>query len=186
MIGREGKRVRTRSFTATSMPFFFSPAKKPRTVCVAQPVALETWAAVAPSGRRSMAKTVSCLVPSRGAQGARGARGEAGGLGRLPGQRGAQRLHRSLEGAGDVVLSGFLVVPDGQDRRCRGAEPPAGPGVLVQCLAQEGDVLRGAPPSSSPAGTAWAGSGAAGGCTLGAASSPWDVYWAPLRVASPP
>ncbi len=43
-----------RSRTSTAWPFFFRPAKNPRTVCCAQPVASAICATVAPSGWRSI------------------------------------------------------------------------------------------------------------------------------------
>src|ERR1700720_990884 len=41
--------------------FFRVPEKTPRTVCRCQPVTLATSSTVAPSGRRSIAITTSCL-----------------------------------------------------------------------------------------------------------------------------
>nr|DAF58659.1 MAG TPA: hypothetical protein [Siphoviridae sp. ct86u1] len=48
-------------------PSFFLkvPAKVPRTVCACQPVAVQIWPMVAPSGRCSIRITSACLLLSR-------------------------------------------------------------------------------------------------------------------------
>jgi hypothetical protein len=64
-----GPACRTRSRTSIALPFFFRPARKPRTVCGAHPVASMMAGPLAPSVRPSRASTCCCFVHSRGLRG---------------------------------------------------------------------------------------------------------------------
>ena len=75
-------RPSTFSEVTSSPSFFFSaPAIAPRTVCDCQPVAAMISSMVAPSGARSMAIRVACLVPSRGVRTLGAASGPVGASG---------------------------------------------------------------------------------------------------------
>ncbi len=69
-----GPNIRSHDFTSTVLPFFFRLAKSLRSACCGYPAASAICATVAPSGRRSMPRNCSCLVPSRSLRGAPGSR----------------------------------------------------------------------------------------------------------------
>ncbi len=95
------------------MPFFFRPARKPRTVCCCQPVASTTWAMVAPSGAAQQGQ-------HRGLLGVGAGRPR---LARRRGFEGRERVAQVGHGMGQLRRAAGLNTPGGERRLRSRAQP---------------------------------------------------------------